>query len=49
MELTVFSLVVAFLLLIMLAVQSQLNILGRKIEEPEESISKIMDELLKEK
>ena len=49
MELTVVSLVVAFLLVIVLVMQVQLSALSRKIEEKEESISKKVDELLKDK
>jgi F0F1-type ATP synthase membrane subunit b/b' len=49
MELTVISLVVAFLLVVMLVMQIQLSALSRKIEEKEEIISKKVDELLKDK
>jgi F0F1-type ATP synthase membrane subunit b/b' len=49
MELTVISLVVAFLLVIVLVMQTQLSALSRRIEEKGESISKRVDELLKEK
>jgi hypothetical protein len=42
-------LVVMFLLVIVLVMQIQLSNLSRKIDEREESISRKMDELLKEK
>jgi F0F1-type ATP synthase membrane subunit b/b' len=49
MEFNVLGLVVMFLLVIVLVMQIQLSNLSRKIDEREESISRKMDELLKEK
>ena len=49
MEMTVIGSVVAFLLVVVLAMQVQLSALSRKSEERDEIISKKIDELLKEK
>ena len=49
MELTVISLVVGLLLVVVLGMQIQLSALSRKIDEKDDSMSKKMDQLLKEK
>lgn len=49
MDFTVISVVVIFLLIIVLILQVQMNDLSKRIEEKEESISKKIDDLIKEK
>jgi proteasome assembly chaperone (PAC2) family protein len=49
MEFNITGIVIAFLLVIVLGLQVELNSLSRKSKERDEIISKKMDELLKEK
>lgn len=49
MENTVTSLLVAFLLIIVLVMQIQMNVLGKKIDQIGDTINAIEHEILKEK
>jgi hypothetical protein len=48
-EYNIVGFIVMFLLLIVLGMQIQMNIIGRRIEEKEEYISAKIEELLKKK
>jgi F0F1-type ATP synthase membrane subunit b/b' len=48
-EYNIVGVIVIFLLLIVLGMQIQMNIMGRRIEEKEEYISGKIEELLKKK
>jgi len=49
LDMTVMSVVVACLLVIVLVLQIQLNTISKEIDEKQQSMSKKVDELLKEK